>query len=109
MAAHHRHAAAIDRRGLQEAFRKYQQIPQYEYLNKGMSLDAFKAIFWWEWTHRNLGRLIGIAFLLPFLCFLTAGYLSRRLGLTLAGIFCARRPAGRPRLVHGELGVERTR
>jgi heme a synthase len=71
----------------QEAFRKYQQIPQYEYLNKGMSLDAFKAIFWWEWTHRNLGRLIGVAFLLPFLCFLTAGYLSRRLGLTLAGIF----------------------
>jgi heme a synthase len=71
----------------QEAFRKYQQIPQYEYTNKGMSLEAFKAIFWWEWTHRNLGRLIGVAFLLPFLFFLAAGYLSRQLGLTLAGIF----------------------
>jgi cytochrome c oxidase assembly protein subunit 15 len=71
----------------QEAFRKYQQIPQYEYTNKGMSLEAFKAIFWWEWTHRNLGRLIGIVFLLPFLFFLAAGYVSRRLGLTLAGIF----------------------
>ena len=71
----------------QEAFRKYQQIPQYEYTNKGMSLEAFKVIFWWEWAHRNLGRLIGIAFLLPFAFFLTAGYVSRRLGLTLAGIF----------------------
>ena len=71
----------------QEAFGKYQAIPQYEYTNKGMSLEAFKAIFWWEWTHRNLGRLIGIVFLLPFLFFLAAGYVSRRLGLSLAGIF----------------------
>jgi heme a synthase len=71
----------------QEAFRKYQAIPQYEYTNKGMSLEAFKAIFWWEWTHRNLGRLIGIVFLLPFLFFLAAGYVSRRLALSLAGIF----------------------
>jgi heme a synthase len=71
----------------QEAFRKYQQIPQYEYANKGMSLAAFKVIFWWEWAHRNLGRLIGIAFALPFLVFLARGCISRRLGLKLAGIF----------------------
>jgi heme a synthase len=71
----------------QDAFRKYRQIPQYEYTNKGMSLEAFKAIFWWEWAHRNLGRLIGIVFLLPFVFFLAAGYVSRRLGFTLAGIF----------------------
>jgi heme a synthase len=71
----------------QEAFGKYQQIPQYEYANKGMGLAAFKVIFWWEWAHRNLGRLIGIAFALPFLVFLARGAVSRRLGLKLAGIF----------------------
>src|SRR5215467_5986017 len=53
-----------------DVFDKYQQIPQYEHVNKGMSLDAFKTIFWWEWAHRNLARLIGIAFALPFLLFL---------------------------------------
>src|SRR5437879_12734201 len=37
---------------------KYKTIPQYQALNPGMSLDAFKTIFWWEWTHRQLGRLI---------------------------------------------------
>jgi cytochrome c oxidase assembly protein subunit 15 len=42
-----------------EAFAKYRQIPQYEHVNRGMSLEAFKVIFWWEWTHRFLGRLIG--------------------------------------------------
>ena len=56
-----------------DAFAKYQQIPQYHHVNRGMSLDEFKAIFWWEWTHRFLGRLIGAAFLVPFLGFLAAG------------------------------------
>ena len=46
-----------------EAFAKYRQIPQYHHVNKGMSLEAFKLIFWWEWTHRFLGRLIGFVFL----------------------------------------------
>src|SRR5690349_24611811 len=50
----------------QDAFRKYQQIPQYQHANRGMSLEAFKLIFWWEWAHRNLARLIGVAFALPF-------------------------------------------
>src|SRR3984893_9997770 len=54
----------------QAQFDKYKTIPQYQTLNPGMSLDAFKTIFWWEWTHRMLGRLIGVAFLLPFLWFL---------------------------------------
>jgi cytochrome c oxidase assembly protein subunit 15 len=44
----------------QEEFEAYQQIPQYQQMNKGMSLEAFKGIFWWEWSHRNLGRLIGV-------------------------------------------------
>jgi heme a synthase len=58
----------------QDEFQKYQAIPQYRELNRGMSLDAFKSIYWWEWTHRLLGRVIGIAFLLPFLWFLWRGY-----------------------------------
>ena len=70
-----------------EAFAKYQQIPQYHHVNRGMSLEAFKAIFWWEWTHRFLGRLIGAAFLLPFLYFLVAGQMPRALLGRLAGIF----------------------
>ena len=70
-----------------DLFAKYQQIPQYQHLNKGMSLDAFKAIFWWEWVHRFLGRLVGAAFLLPFAYFLAAGQISRPLMGRLAAIF----------------------
>jgi heme a synthase len=58
---------------------KYKAIPQYQALNPGMSLEAFKTIFWWEWTHRLLGRLIGAAFLLPFLWFLARGRVEARL------------------------------
>jgi cytochrome c oxidase assembly protein subunit 15 len=57
----------------QRQFEKYKAIPQYQTLNPGMSLAAFKTIFWWEWTHRLLGRLIGVAFLLPLLWFLWQG------------------------------------
>jgi cytochrome c oxidase assembly protein subunit 15 len=70
-----------------EAFAKYQQIPQYHQVNRGMSLDAFKAIFWWEWTHRFLGRLIGAVFLLPLLFFLATGQIPRALLGRLSGIF----------------------
>ncbi len=47
------------------AFEKYRQIPEYREINLGMSLAAFKAIFFWEWLHRELGRLIGMALLVP--------------------------------------------
>jgi cytochrome c oxidase assembly protein subunit 15 len=50
-----------------EAFRKYREIPQYTIINRGMTLDEFKAIYWWEWGHRLLGRFIGVALLVPFL------------------------------------------
>jgi heme a synthase len=70
------------------AFEAYQKIPQYRELNAGMSLDQFKTIFWWEWSHRLLGRVIGVAYLLPFLWFLWRGVLSadlkRRLWLIFA-------------------------
>jgi cytochrome c oxidase assembly protein subunit 15 len=68
-----------------QAFDAYKTIPQYRQLNAGMSLDEFKTIFWWEWSHRLLGRVIGIAYLLPFLWFLWRGVpgaeLRRRLWL----------------------------
>ena len=54
-------------------FHRYQQIPQYHELNSGMSLDAFKTIFWWEWSHRLLGRFIGVVFVLPLVWFLWRG------------------------------------
>ncbi len=60
----------------QAEFQKYQAIPQYRALNQGMSLDAFQSIYWWEWTHRFIGRLIGVVFLLPFLWFLWRGSLG---------------------------------
>src|ERR1700683_4052955 len=71
-------------------FHRYQGIPQYRELNHGMTLAAFKSIFWWEWTHRLLGRAIGVAFLLPFLWFLWRGVVSvdlrRRLWLIFGQI-----------------------
>jgi len=71
----------------QVEFEKYRQIPQYQQINRGMSLDEFKTIFWWEWAHRLLGRVIGFAFLLPFLFFLWRGLIDRPLGWKLGGLF----------------------
>jgi heme a synthase len=71
----------------QAEFDKYKTIPQYQRLNHGMSLDEFKTIFWWEWSHRLLGRALGVAFLLPFLFFLWRGLIDRRLAGALVGIF----------------------
>ncbi|WP_420477721.1 COX15/CtaA family protein [Brevundimonas sp. FT23028] len=62
-----------------EAFEKYKAIPQYQQVNAGMSLDEFKGIFFWEWFHRVLGRLIGGVFAAPFLIFLAFRKLPRRL------------------------------
>ena len=69
------------------AFEAYKTIPQYRELNAGMSLDQFKTIFWWEWSHRLLGRVIGVAFLLPFLWFLWRGALGTELKRRLWLIF----------------------
>lgn len=60
-----------------EVFDKYKQFPEYQLLNKGMSLSEFKFIFFWEYAHRLLGRVIGLVFILPFLFFWKAGYLDR--------------------------------
>lgn len=71
----------------QAEFEKYQTIPQYQQMNRGMTLDEFKLIYWWEWGHRLLGRLIGAAFLLPFLWFLWRGWIEPGLRGWLWSIF----------------------
>jgi heme a synthase len=67
-------------------FERYKQIPQYVKLNLGMSLDEFKFIYWWEWSHRLVGRLIGVVFFLPMLVFWLKGWLSRELTWKLVGL-----------------------
>ncbi|HVW64039.1 MAG TPA: COX15/CtaA family protein [Nitrosospira sp.] len=70
-----------------ELFEKYHQTPQYKKVNLGMSLEEFKGIFWWEYFHRLLGRVIGLAFFIPFLYFIARKAIDQPLGLKLAGIF----------------------
>jgi heme a synthase len=70
-----------------QAFEGYKTIPQYRELNAGMDLAEFKTIFWWGWSHRLLGRVIGVAFLLPFLWFLWRGALAADLRFRLWLIF----------------------
>jgi cytochrome c oxidase assembly protein subunit 15 len=76
----------------EEELEKYRQIPEYQLINKGMSLEEFKFIFWWEWAHRLLGRFIGVAFFVPMVAFWAAGriepWLKPRLlvGLALGGL-----------------------
>jgi len=68
-------------------FQAYQQIPEFRLVNPDMSLAEFQSIYWWEWGHRFLGRLIGAAFLIPFVVFLVQRRLSWTLAPALAGLF----------------------
>jgi len=68
-------------------FDKYKQTPEYKQVNQGMSLDAFKGIFWWEYFHRLLGRTIGFVFLLPLLYFWWRSAITPPLARVLVGIF----------------------
>ncbi len=73
-----------------EEFEKYKQIPEYQLQNKGMSMSEFKVIYWWEWGHRQLGRVIGLVWALGFFGFLLArkiptGWTPRLLGLGVLG------------------------
>lgn len=70
----------------QDAFAKYRQIPEYHQVNKGMSLAEFKFIYWWEWSHRFLGRIIGVVFALPLLAFWLLGRVPRGLMPKLVGV-----------------------
>jgi cytochrome c oxidase assembly protein subunit 15 len=70
-----------------ETFDKYKKTPEYQKVNHQMSLDEFKGIFFWEYWHRVLGRLIGVAFFLPFAYFLLRRKIERSLIPKLLGIF----------------------
>lgn len=61
----------------QQTFEMYQQSPEFEKVNSRMTVDDFKGIFWLEYLHRLLGRLIGLAFLVPFVYFLWRGYIRK--------------------------------
>src|SRR5205823_5975823 len=71
----------------QAEFEKYKTIPQYQERNRGMTLQEFKTIFWWEWAHRLLARVVGAAFLLPLLGFLWRGWIEPGLRARLWTIF----------------------
>jgi cytochrome c oxidase assembly protein subunit 15 len=68
-------------------FEKYRAIPEYERVNFGMSLAEFKEIYWWEWGHRFLGRLLGLAFIAPLIVFVIARRVDRKMAMRLGGIF----------------------
>jgi cytochrome c oxidase assembly protein subunit 15 len=73
-----------------DAFAKYRATPEYAQVNRGMSIEAFKVIFWWEYFHRLLGRAIGVVFLLPLVWFaargrIPPGYVPRLLAIFVLG------------------------
>ena len=70
----------LDAAAWEQEFGRYQQYPEYQKINRGMTLDGFKRIYWFEYSHRMLGRLIGLVFALPFLYFWLRGRI--RPGLT---------------------------
>jgi cytochrome c oxidase assembly protein subunit 15 len=71
----------------QAEFDKYKLIPQFRELFPTMTLAQFETIYWWEWSHRLLARLVGAAFLLPFVWFLWRGWIEPGLRVRLWGIF----------------------
>lgn len=71
----------------EETFAQYREYPEYRLKNAGMDLEGFKSIFWLEYWHRVLGRLIGVLFAVPFVIFLLRGMIERPLIPKLAGLF----------------------
>src|SRR6056297_4358897 len=74
----------------EEELEKYRQIPEYQLQNKGMSMSEFKRIYWWEWGHRQLGRVIGLVWAVGFVGFLVTlkiptGWTGRLFGLGVLG------------------------
>jgi cytochrome c oxidase assembly protein subunit 15 len=61
------------------AFAKYQATTQYQFVNRGMTLAAFRSLYWWEWAHRLIGRLVGVVFFGPLLAFLALRRIPSRL------------------------------
>lgn len=70
----------------ERAFALYQATPEYTQVNRGMSLAAFKVIYFWEWAHRLLGRVIGLAFALPLLWFAAKRQIPQGYGWRLVAL-----------------------
>lgn len=70
----------------QSEFEKYKTIPEYELVNKGFSMEEFKFIYWWEWAHRFLARLVGLVFFIPFVYFLTRQQIPKSFKKPLWGL-----------------------
>lgn len=68
-------------------FDLYKRIPEYQQVNRGMTLAEFKNIFFWEWAHRQLGRVIGLVALVPLVWFAVKRAIPKGYGLKLASIF----------------------
>ena len=68
-------------------FGLYQRIPQYHLVNAGFGLEGFKHIFWLEWAHRLLGRVVGLAYAVPLAVFLWRGAIPRGMRARLVGLF----------------------
>lgn len=71
----------------EQSFALYRQIPEYQLLNRGMSLADYKSIYWWEFIHRLWGRLIGVVFAVPLAIFLLRRRIGRRLAPWLGLLF----------------------
>lgn len=69
------------------AFAQYRTTTEFQTINRSMTLNEFKPIFWWEWGHRFLGRLIGLVYAIPFIWFWVSGRLDRRLKVGLSILF----------------------
>jgi cytochrome c oxidase assembly protein subunit 15 len=63
-----------------EEFALYQRTTEYQLQNQGMSLGQFQSIYWWEWAHRFLGKMLGVVFVVPFIAFFLMGRLKERFG-----------------------------
>lgn len=70
-----------------DTFANYQQYPEYQLINSTMTLDEFKGIFFWEWLHRFIGRVIGLVFFFPFVYFTIKGWVKGKLIWQLLGLF----------------------
>ena len=76
----------LNQKEWQEEFEKYKQTPEFHMMNSQITLSEFKSIFYWEWSHRILGRLIGLTFVLPAAYFIARRQVSKKTALRLLGI-----------------------
>ena len=77
----------LDSAAWETAFAEYRATPEYRGVNRGMTLGEFKELYWIEYAHRALGRVTGVVFFVPFVYFVFARRIDRRLGLRLGAIF----------------------